>query len=232
MNIGYARVSTKDQNLNLQIDALRQAGCEKIYEEVPSGARTARPVLDHLLEQMRQGDLLTIWKLDRLGRSLKHLIEVVTDLNARGAGFKSLQENIDTTTSGGKLVFHMFGALAEFERDLISERTQAGLKAARARGRVGGRPRGLSDKAQTTAMAAETLYREGKLSVRQIAQRLGISTSTLYTYLRHRGIEISPYTKRPKQPKTMRVQLHLRVEKTASSCAAKVDREKRSRTKS
>jgi DNA invertase Pin-like site-specific DNA recombinase len=196
MKIGYARVSTPEQSLALQLDALRKAGCRKVYEEIISGARVERPVLQDLLTHLRDGDILLIWKLDRLGRSLRHLIEVVTDLAQRGIGFKSLQENLDTTTSSGKLVFHMFGALAEFERDLIRERTQAGLVAARARGRLGGRPRGLSTQAEATALAAETLYREGQLSVRQIAAKLHIAKSTLYVYLRARGVPIGPYLKR------------------------------------
>jgi DNA invertase Pin-like site-specific DNA recombinase len=190
MKVGYARVSTYDQHLALQLDALRKAGCRQVYEEVMSGARAERPVLQQALAHLREGDVLLIWKLDRLGRSLRHLIEVVTDLAQRGIGFKSLQENLDTTTSSGKLVFHMFGALAEFERDLIRERTQAGLTAARARGRLGGRPRGLSRQAEATALAAETLYREGQLSVQQIAEKLHIAKSTLYVYLRHRGVAI------------------------------------------
>jgi DNA invertase Pin-like site-specific DNA recombinase len=190
MKIGYARVSTRDQHLALQLDALRQAGCRQIYEEVVSGARTERPVLQQTLAHLREGDVLMIWKLDRLGRSLRHLIEVITDLAQRGIGFRSLQENLDTTTSSGKLVFHMFGGLAEFERDLIRERTHAGLTAARARGRFGGRPRGLSRQAEATALAAETLYREGQLSVQQIAAKLQIAKSTLYVYLRHRGVAI------------------------------------------
>jgi DNA invertase Pin-like site-specific DNA recombinase len=196
MKIGYARVSTPEQSLALQLDALRQAGCRKVYEEIISGARVERPVLQDLLTHLRDGDVLMIWKLDRLGRSLRHLIEVVTDLAQRGIGFQSLQEHLDTTTSSGKLVFHMFGALAEFERDLIRERTQAGLVAARARGRLGGRPRGLSTQAEATALAAETLYGEGQLSVRQIAAKLHIAKSTLYVYLRARGIPIGPYMKR------------------------------------
>ena len=190
MKVGYARVSTHDQHLALQLDALRQAGCRQIYEEVISGARPDRPVLQQTLAHLREGDVLMIWKLDRLGRSLRHLIEVVTDLAQRGIGFRSLQENLDTTTSSGKLVFHMFGALAEFERDLIRERTHAGLSAARARGRLGGRPRGLSRQAEATALAADTLYREGQLSVQQIAEKLHIAKSTLYVYLRHRGVAI------------------------------------------
>lgn len=193
MQVGYARVSTRDQQLTLQVDALRQAGCSTIYEEVISGAKAERPVLQALLTQLRAGDVLMIWKLDRLGRSLRHLIEVVTTLAQREVGFKSLHEHLDTTTSSGKLVFHMFGALAEFERDLIRERTQAGLAAARKRGRVGGRPPGLSPPAEATAVAAETLYREGHLSVRQIADKLHIAKSTLYVYLRARGVGIRPY---------------------------------------
>jgi len=195
MKIGYARVSTQEQSLALQLDALRKAGCRQVYEEVLSGARVERPVLQAMLTHLREGDVLLIWKLDRLGRSLRHLIEVVTDLDQRRIGFKSLQENLDTTTSSGKLVFHMFGALAEFERDLIRERTHAGLTAARARGRRGGRPRGLSTQAEATALAVETLYREGQLSVRQIAEKLNIAKSTLYVYLRSRGVPIGPYTK-------------------------------------
>lgn len=200
MKIGYARVSTQEQSLALQLDALRKAGCRKVYEEVTSGARIERPVLQDLLTHLREGDVVMIWKLDRLGRSLRHLIEVVTDLAQRGIGFKSLQEHLDTTTSSGKLVFHMFGALAEFERDLIRERTHAGLVAARARGRLGGRPRGLSTSAEATALAAETLYREGQLSVRQIAAKLKIAKSTLYVYLRTRGVPIGPYTQRGLDP--------------------------------
>src|SRR5437879_1211938 len=142
MKVGYARVSTHDQHLALQLDALRKAGCRQVYEEVISGARAERPVLQQALAHLRQGDVLMIWKLDRLGRSLRHLIEVVSDLAQRGIGFKSLQENLDTTTSSGKLVFHMFGALAEFELDIIREGTHAGLYEGRARGRLGGRPRG------------------------------------------------------------------------------------------
>ena len=146
MLIGYARVSTLEQNLDLQEDALKAAGCKKIYTDKTGGAKADRPGLERALADVRPGDSLVVWKLDRLGRSLKHLIETVTDLSERGVGFRSLQEAIDTTTSGGKLIFHVFGALAEFERDIIRERTLAGLAAARARGRKGGRPRHLDDK--------------------------------------------------------------------------------------
>jgi DNA invertase Pin-like site-specific DNA recombinase len=144
MLIGYARVSTHDQTLNLQQDALEKAGCTKIFTDTASGAKTERKGLDQALTYVRKGDTLVVWRLDRLGRSLPHLITTMTDLEERGIGFKSLTENIDTTTSGGKLIFHIFGALAEFERNLIRERTQAGLTAAKARGKKGGRPQALT----------------------------------------------------------------------------------------
>src|SRR5918994_664615 len=137
MLIGYARVSTQDQTLNLQKDALAKIGCSKIFTDTASGTNQERKGLEEALEYVRQGDILVVWRLDRLGRSLKHLVETITELNNRKIGFKSITENIDTTTSGGKLIFHIFGALAEFERDIIKERTQAGLSAARARGRLG-----------------------------------------------------------------------------------------------
>src|SRR5438874_4597103 len=140
MLVGYARVSTSEQTLDLQKDALDKIGCTKIYSDVVSGAKAERKGLEEALEYVREGDTLVVWRLDRLGRSLKHLIETITELNNRKIGFKSIQENIDTTTSGEKLVFHIFGALAEFERDIIRERTQAGLQAARARGRFRGSP--------------------------------------------------------------------------------------------
>ncbi|WP_044320176.1 recombinase family protein [Pseudomonas amygdali] len=195
MKIGYARVSTRDQNLDLQLDALKRAGCERIYQDVASGSKTARPALDELLDQVRAGDVLVIWKLDRMGRSLKHLVELVGNLIERKVGLLSLNDPIDTTSAQGRLVFNLFASLAEFERELIRERTQAGLSAARARGRMGGRPKGLTPRAQATAMVAETLYRERKLSVAAIAQKLHVSKSTLYSYLRHRGVAISAYEK-------------------------------------
>src|SRR3954449_3986263 len=141
MLIGYARVSTQDQTLDLQLDALKKTGCEKFYTDTASGAKAERKGLDEALDYAREGDILIVWRLDRLGRSLQHLIETISFLNNRKVGFRSLTENIDTTTSGGKLVFHIFGALAEFERDIIKDRTNAGLSAARARGRLGGRPK-------------------------------------------------------------------------------------------
>jgi DNA invertase Pin-like site-specific DNA recombinase len=215
MLIGYARVSTQDQTLNLQKDALEKLGCNKIFTDTASGAKAERTGLNEALEYVREGDTLVLWRLDRLGRSLKHLIETITELiefrisngyesfsrklifealssicgisiiyekvnNNRKIGFKSIQENIDTTTSGGKLVFHIFGALAEFERDIIRERTQAGLQAARARGRKGGRPKSLTDK--KTAMA-QALYNDKNNTVDEICKTLNISRATLYRYI-------------------------------------------------
>ena len=153
MLIGYARVSTTDQNLDLQKDALNKADCEKIHEDYASGAKTDRNGLEAAIDSLRKGDTLVVWKLDRLGRSLRHLIEVINLLNNRGCYFRSLQENIDTGSSGGKLIFHVFGALAEFERDIIRDRTMAGLAAARSRGRVGGRPKKMDSKKITYARA-------------------------------------------------------------------------------
>jgi DNA invertase Pin-like site-specific DNA recombinase len=183
MKIGYARVSTDDQNLHLQVDALEQAGCEKIYRDRLGGGKTEQPGLQEALTYLRPGDTLVVWRLDRLGRSLKHLIEIVTSLEEKGIGFQSVQESIDTTTSGGRLVFHIFGALAEFERNLIRERTQAGLQAARARGRKGGRPKALDMK---KAALLYQLYDEKKHSIQELCDILGISKSTLYGYLEHR----------------------------------------------
>lgn len=183
MKLGYARVSTTEQDLSLQLDALKDAGCEKIHEDRISGAKTDRPGLQEALGYLRKGDTLVVWRLDRLGRSLKHLIETVNDLEERGIGFQSLQESINTTTSSGRLVFHIFGALAEFERNLIRERTQAGLVAARARGRKGGRPKSLD--AKKTALLCE-LYDSKKHTIKEICELLDISRPTLYSYLRER----------------------------------------------
>lgn len=179
MKIGYARVSSDDQSLDLQRDALHSAGCERIYEEKESGGKTERPELLRLLEVLRQGDTLVVWRLDRLGRSIKHLIEVVEKLEAMGVGFHSVTEAIDTTTSGGKLVFHIFAALAEFERTLIRERTRAGLQAARARGRQGGRPVSISPHKQRMAQA---LRDDPSQSVAQICKELGVSRTTFYRH--------------------------------------------------
>lgn len=181
MLIGYARVSTDDQRLDLQHDALKQAGCERVFVDVASGKLSDRSGLTKALDFVRKGDTLVVWKLDRLGRSLRHLIDTVSALESRGIGFRSLQEAIDTTTSGGKLVFHVFGALAEFERDLIRERTNAGLAAARARGRRGGRPALLN--ATKTAMA-RSLCDERGVGVGEVATAFGVSRSTLYRHFR------------------------------------------------
>jgi DNA invertase Pin-like site-specific DNA recombinase len=186
MLIGYARVSTDDQHLDLQRDALEKAGCEKIYTDQQSGASTDRLGLAVVLEMARRDDTLVVWRLDRLGRSLKHLIHLVEKLDQRGIGLRSLRENIDTTTSGGRLVFHLFGALAEFERSVIRERTQAGLSAARARGRQGGRPKRLSPNQRELLLR---LHQERQHSIAEICQILGISKSTLYNYLAEHGID-------------------------------------------
>ena len=183
MNIGYARISTSDQNLHMQEDTLKSAGCTEIFKDIASGAKTSRPGLEEALSYVREGDTLVVWKLDRLGRSIQHLIETIKALSERKIGFKCLQENIDTTTSGGKLVFHIFSALAEFERDLIRERTEAGLKAARARGRVGGRP-ALLEENQVTKMIGR--YEERKLTVAEICKIYGISRPSFYNYLKKR----------------------------------------------
>ena len=179
--IGYARVSTFEQILDLQRDALDAAGCKKIFTDTASGGRSDRPGLQQALDYVREGDVLVVWRLDRLGRSLKYLIEIMTTLNERGIGFKSLTEQIDTTTSGGKLIFHVFGALAEFERDVIRDRTQAGLIAARARGRMGGRPKKLGTGGKVAM--AQALYDDQSHSIADICKTLGISRTTLCRYI-------------------------------------------------
>ncbi len=177
--VGYARVSTADQDTALQTDALRSAGCERVFEDTASGAKSDRPGLAAALAYLREGDVLAVWRLDRLGRSLPHLIETVGALDARGVGFLSLTESIDTTTSGGRLIFHVFGALGQFERDLIRERTKAGLSAAAARGRKGGRkPVVTADKLQR---AREHIA--NGLNVREAAARLKIGKTALYAAL-------------------------------------------------
>jgi DNA invertase Pin-like site-specific DNA recombinase len=182
MLIGYARVSTQEQTLNLQKDALEKAGCNKIFTDTASGAKTERIGLDDAFNYVRKGDTLVVWRLDRLGRSLPHLITTMTDLEERGIGFKSLTENIDTTTSGGKLIFHIFGALAEFERNLIRERTQAGLTAARARGKKGGRPKVIT--VQKRSIAQE-LY-DTDHPILDICRTLKISRASLYRAIKTR----------------------------------------------
>lgn len=182
MKIGYARISTADQNLELQTDALENAGCEKIFTDRASGAKDDRPGLISAIEFCRQGDSLVVWKLDRLGRSLKHLIETINLLHEKKVGFVSLQESIDTTTSGGKLIFHVFGALAEFERELIRERTKAGLASAKIRGRLGGRPKLMTDK---QLHLAKSMLADPNVTVKEVCQTMNISKATLYRYLRN-----------------------------------------------
>lgn len=180
MLVGYARVSTSDQNLDLQRDALIQAGCERIFTDVASGAKADRTGLTEALAFLREGDTFAVWKLDRLGRSLGHLIETVTGLSVRNIGFRSLRESIDTTTSTGKLIFNIFGSLAEFERDLIRERTNAGLAAARARGRKGGRPKLMDER---KIQMAQTLLKDRNTPIADICTMLGVSKATLYRHV-------------------------------------------------
>lgn len=195
MIFGYQRVSTKDQTFDMQTDALERYGCEKVFSDIASGAKASRPSLEQLLAQLRAGDVIVVYKLDRLGRSLKHLIELIDSLTKMQVGLVSLNDPVDTTSPQGRLITNIFASIAEFERELIAERTKAGLAAARARGRSGGRPEGLSKEAENKAAAAEALYKDGKLSISEICQQLSIARSTLYKYLRIRGVEVNPYNK-------------------------------------
>lgn len=178
--IGYARVSTHEQNLDLQRDELKRAGVETIYEDQASGKTAERPELQHCLKALRAGDTLTVWRLDRLGRNLQDLIRIVTELEGKGVTFKSLKESIDTRGPAGKLVFHLFAALAQFERELLRERTIAGLNAARARGRKGGRPASLSPAQKNMALS---LMKSGELGISEICKQFGVSRSTLYNLI-------------------------------------------------
>src|SRR5215467_12727857 len=182
MKIGYLRVSKHEQNEELQRDALKEAGCEKYFSDIMTGSKFERKGLEQLLAFARSGDTVIVWKLDRLGRSLKDLIETLNLLKERGIDFISLTEHIDTTTPGGKLIFHLMGALAEFERDLIRERTNAGLAAARARGHVGGRPKKL--KTSGKVALARSLFANKSHSIEEICTTLGISRATLYRYVK------------------------------------------------
>ena len=178
MKIGYARVSTTDQNLDLQTDALKEAGCKKIFSDRGvSGAKAERPGLDKALDQLRKGDILVIWKLDRLGRSLSHLLSIIEDLKQKGVDFASIQDGFDTSTASGKMVFSVIGAMAEYERNLTRERTMAGLASARARGRKGGRPKQLDEGQVRVAIA---LANAGELTIKEICQQVGCSRSTYY----------------------------------------------------
>jgi len=178
--IGYARISTGDQNAQMQIDALKQAGCERIFEEIASGARKDRPELARALDYLRDGDILVIWRLDRLARSLKQLIETVELLEQSGVGLMSLTEKLDTGTPGGRLIFHVFGALAEFERALIQERTRVGLESARRRGRIGGRPLKFTPEKQ---QQAQKLLKNPDMDVKDVAKVVGVSVTTIYNHL-------------------------------------------------
>lgn len=184
MKIGYGRVSTKDQKLELQLDALEKAGCDKIYSE-KQGATKERPELERMIDQLREGDTVVVWKLDRLGRSLKHLIDLVALFNSKGVNFASISDSIDTTTMQGRLAFNIFASFAEFERDLIRERTMAGLDAARKKGRIGGRKKGLSNDAKKTAFAAYQLTQGTNNRVNDIIRLLKISKATYYRYLEY-----------------------------------------------
>ena len=188
--LGYARVFTTEQDASLQLDALQAAGCLKVFTDKASGSLDRRPQLDRLLDQLRPGDTIVVWRLDRLGRSLKHLIQLIEDLAEKEVGFRSLTEGMDTTTSGGKLIFSIFGALAEFERSLIRERTMAGLAAARSRGRVGGRPPVMTPE---KIKVARDLYQARDLTVEEIAKTIGVSRKTVYRHLVNspRHVEIS-----------------------------------------
>lgn len=183
--IGYARVSTEDQNLDSQVDKLNQAGCTHVFTDKASGAKTERPGLDKCLEKLQEGDTLVVWRLDRLGRSMPHLVKVVTELKERGVGFKSLSDGaIDTTSPSGQLVFHIFAAMAQFERELIRERTKAGLEAARARGRKGGRK--AIDASNPKVRMAKTMHQNKAMSIKEICETLKISRPTFYRYLKVR----------------------------------------------
>jgi DNA invertase Pin-like site-specific DNA recombinase len=189
MRICYARVSTEEQNTSLQIDALTNAECQQIFEEKVSGKSKDRPELDVCLKVLREGDTLVVWRLDRLGRSLEHLVQIVRDLESRKIGFQSLTESIDTTNAGGKLVFHIFAALAEFERNLISERTKAGLKAGRARGRKGGRKAKLTNSDMRKAAA---MLRDPLVTKTEVAKHFSVSRVTLNAALIREGFERAP----------------------------------------
>jgi DNA invertase Pin-like site-specific DNA recombinase len=188
--IGYARVSTEEQNLSMQLDALNKAGCERTYQEKISTTKANRPRLEEMLSYLNKGDILVVWKLDRLGRSLKDLIQLITQLAEKKVEFKSLNESIDTSTPVGKLTFHIFCALAEFEREIIRQRVTEGLQAARARKKTLGRPKGLTKSAQQKAFTVGALYKEGTLTPAQICKQINISIPTLYRYLRHQNIPL------------------------------------------
>ena len=190
MIYGYARVSTEDQKLNLQLDALKNAKCDKIFKEKISAAKE-RPELEKMIGLLTKRDSVVVWKLDRLGRSLRHLIDLVKGFEEKEVKFVSIQDNIDTKTAQGRFIFNLFASLAEFERDIIRERTHAGLSAARARGRTGGRPKGLSLEAQLKAQYAKKLYSDRSLSIVDICKKVGVSRRTLYNYIHMEDLPIN-----------------------------------------
>ena len=189
MIIGYARVSSKEQKLDLQLDALRQEQCEVIFSEKISSGRD-RPELDNALSHLREGDTFVVWRLDRVGRSLKELVNIVATLQERKVNFKSLTDGIDTTTPIGRLQFGLFASLSQYEKELVRERTMAGLEAAKKRGKMGGRPKGLTEEAKRKAKLAKKLYQDHDLTVKEICQATQLSKATLYRYLKAEGIKI------------------------------------------
>ncbi|GAA5087078.1 recombinase family protein [Chryseobacterium ginsengisoli] len=182
MKIGYARVSTKDQNLDLQIEALEKAGCEKIYQEKISGTTKNRPELDKMIEQFREGDELYVWRLDRLGRSLKNIIDLVLSLSDKGIIIKGLVDGVDTSTINGRLFLNLMASLSEYERELIRERTNAGLQAARSRGRLGGRPKGYAKETISKLLVMRSIYKNPTLAPKEIYEPLGLTRATFYRY--------------------------------------------------
>ncbi|PHN06839.1 recombinase family protein [Flavilitoribacter nigricans] len=197
MKVGYARVSTGEQHLEQQIEALKAAGCEEIFQEKVSGVKSKRPQLEALKRHIRRGDKVYVWKLDRLGRSIIELTTIVTEWRKKGIDFYSVSDNTQfDDTAGGKLFFHMMAAFAEFERNLISERTKAGLQRAKKQGRVGGRPKGLSKKSKQKAVVTAGLYLNSNMSITEISEHLEIARSTIYRYLDHMEVD---YEKRSKK---------------------------------
>ena len=198
MIIGYVRVSRNEQNLELQLDALKKIGCEQIFQEKISGGEKERPQYQKMIESLRKGDVVTVWRIDRLGRTTLELIKLMVEFREKGVEFKSIVEGIDTSTSMGRIWYMLSSIFAENEREIIRERTKAGLISARARGKVGGRPKGLTENAQKVAMSAATLYNAKKLSTNEICEMLNIkSKTTLYRYLRHAGVDINGWVKTP-----------------------------------
>ncbi|SEJ60842.1 Site-specific DNA recombinase [Dyadobacter sp. SG02] len=202
MIFGYVRVSKNEQNQDLQFDALRKAGCEKIFHEKVSGASKERPEYARMISELREGDVIVVWRIDRLGRATYELIKLMVEWKEMGVDFRSISEGIDTSTKMGRLWYMLSSVFAENEREILMERTLAGMEAARARGRVGGRPKGLTSKSKVLASLAATLYQSNKYTTEQICKQLKIgSKATLYNYLRHEGIKIEGWEKRNKIPK-------------------------------